>query len=140
MQGLPAAADRYFPDIFEWLKAHEIAPNGAPFIRYLRIALDHELEVELAAPVLAAVPPDDHCRAGVLAAGRYVTLRHVGPYDGLVSANARIQEWARENGIRWQRTDGSLWSARVERYLTDPSREPDPSRWETELAYLAIDE
>ncbi|MBV9006968.1 MAG: hypothetical protein JOZ98_05740 [Solirubrobacterales bacterium] len=59
--------------------------------------------------------------------------------DGLLSANAILQQWAQERGIRWQVTDDSRWGARVERYLTDPSRQPDPSRWETELAYLAVD-
>ncbi|HLW96228.1 MAG TPA: GyrI-like domain-containing protein [Solirubrobacteraceae bacterium] len=140
MQELAGAAERHFAELFDWLQAQGITASGAPFTRYLRIDMDHELEIELAVPVPSAVPSDDHRHAGVLPPGRYVTLRHVGPYDGLVSANARIQAWARENGIRWQMTDESLWGARVERYLTDPSREPDPSRWETELAYLAIDE
>jgi hypothetical protein len=70
-----------------------------------------------------------------------VTLLHVGPYDGLVGANATLQEWAKERGIRWQMTDaGSRWAARFEQYLTDPSRESDPSRLETELAYLTADD
>lgn len=73
-------------------------------------------------------------------AGPVPHLQHVGPYEGLLSANARVQEWARERGIQWQMSEDSLWGARVERYLTDPSREPDPSRWETELAYLAVDD
>lgn len=33
----------------------------------------------------------------------------------------------------------STWIGRIERYLTDPSQEPDPSRWETEIAYLLDD-
>ena len=140
MQGLAGAVDRYFPELFAWLQSHEIAPSGAPFIRYLRIDMDHELEIELAVPVASAVQTDGDRRAGVLPAGRYVTLLHVGPYEGLVSANASIQEWAREHRVDWQISDDSVWGARVERYLTDPSREPDPSRWETELAYLATDD
>jgi hypothetical protein len=29
-----------------------------------------------------------------------------------------------------------VWRARIEQYLTDPRAEPDPARWETEIAYL----
>jgi hypothetical protein len=108
-------------------------------IRYLRVEMDHELEIELGAPVKSAMQTDDHVRAGVLPAGCYVTLLHVGPYSGLASANAVLQQWAREHGIRWQMTGKDRWGGPVERYLTDPSREPDPSRWETELAHLATD-
>ena len=79
----------------------------------------------------------DNVHAGVLPAGRYVTTSAIGPHDGLVSANAEPQEWGERHGIRWAMHDGRRWGARVERYLTDPRREPDPSRWQTELAYLA---
>jgi hypothetical protein len=61
------------------------------------------------------------------------------PYDGLIDANAALQDWAEERSIRWRRDHGSAWGGRVERYLTDPSAEPDSSRWETELAYLVDD-
>jgi effector-binding domain-containing protein len=140
MQALPGAVNRYFPELFGWLQAHELEPVGAPFIRYLRVDMDRELEIELAIPVPSAVQTDGHARAGILPAGPYVIVLHVGPYDGLVAANAHVQEWAREHSIRWQMSNDSLWGARLERYLTDPSREPDPSRWETEVAYLAADD
>jgi effector-binding domain-containing protein len=71
----------------------------------------------------------------VLPAGDYVTLLHVGPYDGLVQANAALQQWASQRHVRWA-MDGETWLGRIERYLTDPSQEPDPSKLETELAYL----
>jgi len=36
----------------------------------------------------------------------------------------------------WDTDSGSAWRGRVERYLTDPSVESDPSKWEVEVAYL----
>jgi hypothetical protein len=33
-------------------------------------------------------------------------------------------------------TQGAAWRGRAEHYLTDPSQEPDPAKWETEVAYL----
>jgi effector-binding domain-containing protein len=101
--------------------------------------MDAELDIELAVPVAGGAPADDRVHQAELPAGRYVVLLHVGPYDGLIDANATVQDWAEEHNIRWRRDHGSAWGGRVERYLTDPSAEPDSSRWETELAYLIDD-
>jgi effector-binding domain-containing protein len=139
MDGLAGVIDRGFPELFGWLGAHGMTPAGAPFIRYLEVDMEGELKLELAVPVDGARPAGERVRAGVLPAGRYVTLLHVGPYDELIDANAALQRWAEERGLRWRKEDGSTWSGRVERYLTDPSAQPDPSAWETELAYLVED-
>jgi effector-binding domain-containing protein len=138
MQGLPGAVDEGFPELFGWLAAHSLSPAGAPFIRYLEVDMGAELTIEVAVPVDADPPADARVRADVLPAGRYVTLLHVGPYDGLLEANATLQRWAQEHGVSWQMDDGR-WRGRVEHYLTDPAQEPDPSRWRTELAYLAAE-
>jgi effector-binding domain-containing protein len=140
MQGLPSAVDQGFPELFGWLVSHSVALAGPPFIRYLRVDMDAELTIELAAPVHIEPPAGERVRPGTLPAGRYVTLLHIGPYDGLVDANAALQRWAQEQGIRWQIDDASIWGGRIERYLTDPSQEPDPSAWQTELAYLIADD
>jgi hypothetical protein len=34
---------------------------------------------------------------------------------------------------------GERWGSRLEIYLTDPSREPDTSRWVTQLAFRLAD-
>jgi effector-binding domain-containing protein len=137
METLPGAVDAGFPELFGWLGAHEVAPAGPPFIRYHVIDMEGELELELGVPVAVPVPGGDRIRPGVLPGGRYVTLLHTGPYDGLVAANAALQDWARRNGVALASSaDGRHWPGRVEHYLTDPSAEPDPARWQTEVAYL----
>jgi effector-binding domain-containing protein len=135
MQDLAAAIDVGYRDLFAWLAAHSLPPAGPPFIRYLTVNMDAELTLELAVPVDGSAPADGPVRPGVLPAGDYVTLLHVGPYDGLVQANAALQQWASERDVRWA-MDGETWLGRIERYLTDPSQEPDPSKFQTELAYL----
>lgn len=139
MQDLAAALDRGFPELFAWLAEHSLVPTGPPFIRYLRVDMDGDLVVELAAPLDDPAPVDDRVRGGVLPAGRYVMLLHTGPYDGLVQANAAVEHWASERGLGWA-MDGPTWRGRLERYLTDPRQEPDASRWQTEVAYLLADE
>ncbi len=98
--------------------------------------MPRRLLIELAVPVDAEPPSDERVRGGVLPAGRYVTLLHVGPYDRLIDANAALQRWANDRGVAWRMEGDSVWAGRIERYLTDPSRQPDPASWQTELAYL----
>ena len=140
MASFPEAADTLIPELFGWLGEHGVTAAGPPFIRYHVIDMIAELDVEFGVPVGATGPESGRVRAGVLPPGRYVTLRHVGPYDGLVDSNATLLRWASEQGIaldRWDTERGEAWRGRVEHYLTDPAAEPDPAKWEVEVAYLA---
>jgi effector-binding domain-containing protein len=135
----PQAADTLFPELFGWLQEHGVATAGPPFIRYHVIDMAAELDVEFGVPVGTTVPESGRVRAGVLPPGRYVTLRHIGPYDALVESNATLLRWASEQGIALDCRDtenGEAWRGRVEHYLTDPAEEPDPGKWEVEVAYL----
>jgi effector-binding domain-containing protein len=139
MSSMVQAIDSAYPQIFAWLAERGIAPSGPPFIRYLVIDMEADLEIELGVPVQASVEGDEHVRAGVLPGGRYISLLHVGPYDQLIAANAALQEWAERQGATfdsWNTSRGSEWRSRYESYITDPSAEPDPSKWEVEVAYL----
>ena len=74
-----------------------------------------------------------------------MTLLHVGPYrhatePDLAAASVAMQEWARRQGavLDSRMTDrGAAWDCYVERYLIGPIDEPDYSKCETELMYLA---
>jgi hypothetical protein len=66
-------------------------------------------------------------------------LVHVGPVQGLVEANATLQRWAEQRGVQFEVTQegrASVWSARTETLLSDSQSEPNPSRQQTEIAYL----
>ena len=137
MATFPQAADTGFPELLGWLGEHGIAPSGPPFIRYHVIDMAAELEIEIGAPVAAAAPVSGRIQAGELPGGRYVTLVHTGPYDGLVAANGALQDWARQQGIALESSDGERrFRGRVEFYPTDPGQEPDTAKWAVEIAYL----
>ena len=137
--------DRSFPELFGWLAIQGIAPAGAPFIRYLELSGDGQpRRFELGVPTAVAPDADGPLRAGALPSGRYAVLLHVGPYshaevDDLSDARARLAAWAEREGISLESSPtahGTAFAASVERYLTDASREPDWSKWETELSHL----
>jgi effector-binding domain-containing protein len=141
MQTIGTIADR-IPEVFGWLAARGVRPAGAPFLRYHRIDMARELRIEAGVPVAAPIATDDEVVAGTLPAGRYATLVHVGPFEGLVDATAALLGWAAGEGLRWdmRESDGTEhWGCRLESYRTNPAEEPDPGRWETELAFRLVD-
>ena len=139
MDSLSDAVDEAFPELFGWLASHGIEVSGPPFTRYLVIDMAAELQIELAVPVATPVAGSGRVRPGALPEGKYAVLRHTGPYDGLVASNAALQQWAHQHGVEfdtWDTPQGSAWRSRAEHYLTDPSKEPDPTKWEVDVAYL----
>jgi effector-binding domain-containing protein len=141
MQTIGEIADR-LPEVLGWLGARGIEPAGAPFLRYNRIDMERQLEVEAGVPVAAAAPSDGEVLAGVLPAGRYATVTHVGHPDGLVAATAALLDWAAEQGLAWDVTgtpEGQRWGCRLEVYKTDPAEQPEMAKWETELLFRLAD-
>jgi DNA gyrase inhibitor GyrI len=141
MQTISEIADR-IPDVFAWLGARGIEPVGAPFLRYHVIDMERELEIEAGVPVAATVDPARGVISGVLPAGRYAIVTHVGHPDELVDVTGRLLRWAEQKGLRWDVRDsgrGEVWGCRLESYLTDPAEVPDMHRWETELAFRLAD-
>jgi len=139
MDSISAAVDDALPALFGWLASQRIAPTGPPLIRYLVIDMAGDLLIELGVPVAAPVTASGRVQPGVLPEGRYAVLRHTGPYDGLVASNAALLQWAQEKGIEFDVRDtpqGSAWRSRAEHYLTDPSQEPDPAKFQTDVAFL----
>ena len=131
-----------FAEVFGWLGRRGLAPAGAPFFKYNLIDMMGELEVEAGVPVAAAVAGDDQVIAGVLPAGRYATLTHVGHPGELMEVTKALLDWAARQGLSWDMSPadgGERWGGRLEIYLTDPSQEPDMGKWQTQLAFRLAD-
>jgi hypothetical protein len=146
-EGVPAAVDPAFPELFGWLGRHGVTPAGPPFIRTHEVdAAGEPLELEVAAPVAGDVPSDERVRRDALPAGRYLTTLHVGPYRSeterdLGDARAALIEWAERQGIVYARETerGLAFRCAVDHLLVSPGTEADFTKWETELAYLIVE-
>ena len=149
-EGVPAAVDVAFPALFGWLGERGTAPVAAPAIRLREVdSAGEPLLLDVCAPVAAGVEGGGEVRADVLPAGRYATLRHVGPYR---SEEQRDLSDARESLVAWMEGEGLVYGRASERgvelacaadhYLIGPGgpdAEPDFTRWQTDLAYLLIE-
>lgn len=127
------------PRVYQWLAEHEVAPRGGPLYVYRHVGgVDEPVDLTVAVPVAKPVKPTSGLVLGSLPAGTYVVGRHVGAPDEIRDSHAEVQEWAKDNGHRLDvLTDdsGALWTGHAEHFLTDPSQEPDASKWVTELLF-----
>lgn len=140
MKGMSKVVDKLFKEISAWAKQQGMEPAGPPFLRYHVIDMAGEMDIEVGIPVAAALPGTGRVSAGVLPAGRYANLVYSG--SGL-TGNKTLIEWARTNGIAWDRWDdekGDAFRSRYETYLTDPDVEPRKTKWEVEVAIKLADE
>jgi effector-binding domain-containing protein len=138
MQEMGPVIPQLLGEVFAWLGQQGVSPAGPPFMRFVVIDMAAQLDIELGVPVATAMAGAGRVTAGELPAGRYATLVYTGVQNG-IPANAALQEWAAGQGITWQKwpTDkGEAWRARIESFLSDPDTEPDPAKWQTEVAYL----
>ncbi len=135
MEDLPSVLPQSWPRVFGWLAERGMAPAGAPFIRYLKIDMPDALVIDVGIPTAEQLEGDDGILCETMPGGRFAVMIHTGPYDGLVEANAKLQNWGDSAGVTWDGTEEESWGCRMESYITDPGSEPDPAKWQTVLAY-----
>jgi effector-binding domain-containing protein len=126
-------------ELFAWLGQRQATPVGPPFFRYRVIDMSGHLEIDVGVPVAAVLSGDQRVIVDTLPAGAYATAIYTGNPAQLADANAALQKWGSGNGIKWRAVQldrGTEWASRLEIYLTDPAKQPDPSKWQTEIAYL----
>lgn len=129
-------------EVMAWLNQKGVKPSGAPILIYHVIDMANKLDIEMAWPVAKALENDGKIHAGTIPAGRYGSVLYTGDYSGLMEANRVLIDWAKDNNVAWERWDsptGDAFAARYETYITDPGNEPDPAKWETEVAIKLAD-
>jgi effector-binding domain-containing protein len=120
------ALGQIFQAVHRALESQGVATDGSHFARWHAFG-DH-VDMEAGLMVAGPIAPDGEVEPGQLPGGRAAIAVHAGPYEGLRATYEAMEAWLAESG---HRASGGPW----EIYLTDPSAEPDPSRWLTEVIY-----
>jgi effector-binding domain-containing protein len=140
MKGMSKVAQGLFKELSAWVKQQGIEAAGPSFLRYHVIDMAGEMDIEVGIPVASTLPGDERVSAGVLPAGRYASVIYIG--NGL-TGNKTLIEWAKANGIAWDRWEdekGDAFRSRYEAYLTDHKIEPRKTKWEVEVAIKLADD
>jgi effector-binding domain-containing protein len=142
MSELPTVIPQTHGEVMDWLKQQGVKPSGPSIVRYHVIDMPNELDIEMAWPVAQPMKSSGRVIADVLPAGRYAFVLYTGDYSGLMPANGVLVDWAKANGIEWDRWDdpkGDAFRSRYENYIIDPGDDPDPAKWQTEVAIKLAD-
>ncbi len=132
--GMFKVVDQLRKELTLWLKQKNITPTGPFFLRYHVIDMAGEMDIEFGVLGVEGVSGDGRVMAGAIPAGRYASLVYTG---GGYQGNRVLVEWAKANGIAWDRWDdpkGDGFRSRCETYLTDPKTESRKTKWEIEVA------
>lgn len=129
-QPVGAAFAEIFPRIASYLERIGAVPGGAPFARFDGAGAG-SFDIAGGIPVAEAIPGDGEIVATELPAGAAAVTWHIGPYEGLMDAHQAMEAWLGESG---HRSNGPCWEV----YWTNPSEEPDPEKWQTELVWPIV--
>lgn len=117
--------DGVFSKVVEAVQGAGARVTGPPFAMYHGMPSE-TIDVEAGFPIAGSFVDAEGVTASVLPGGPAVQATHVGPYEGLADTYREMGEWMQRQGL----TPGeSMWEV----YMTDPSAEPDPSTWRTEV-------
>ena len=128
-------------EVFAWLREHGVAQAGPPLMRLHVINMEAKMDIEVGWPVANVLEGDDRVRPSVLPAGRYASLIYTGVKNAM-EGNKALLDWGAEKGLVWDRWDveaGDAFASRFESFLTGPVDDPDPDKWDTEVAIKLAD-
>ena len=128
-------------EVHDWLNSQGMPSPGPAIIRYLTTDMSKKLDIDVGFAVNRRLSGNDRIMVDTLPAGKYATLLYTGSYrgKGIYKANVALIGWAKENGVGWNTSSKNgveWWNGRVEWYLTDPAREKDAKKYQTELTFL----
>lgn len=111
-------------EIQHYLTVHQVEEMASPIVIY-HYWSDSIVDIEAGIPIKEALETNDiRIKLNKIDTGFYVTATHYGPYERLPETYFGINEWMRKNEVH-------VISAPWEMYVTDPSTESNPEKWET---------
>jgi effector-binding domain-containing protein len=138
-RGMLHERDVLLNELIDWLDDNKAEKLGEFFVRLHVIDMNGPMDLEVGVVTPEPIPGSGRVRPSTFPAGRYATLTY---RNHSLRANRALIEWAREQGIpfdRWDEEAGDHFACRYEAYRTDPRTEPRKTKWEVELNIRVAD-
>ncbi len=137
-RGMLSTRDRLLDELYRWIDRNDVVGGGRFFLRLHVIDMNGPMDIEVGVTTVDRVAGDDRVRPGVLPAGHYATLTY---RDHSIRANRALIEWARAQGVEFDRSNdaaGDRFASRYESFVTDPRTEPRKTKWIVELNFRVV--
>jgi len=131
-------------EVKAWLDQHHIDSDMPPFFRYQAWKDNNRFEVAVGIPVKEPVKGDGYVQGGTFPAGKFAYATHTGDFKYLRDAHMQLVDWMEKNQLKEQyqlTKDGKQVGTRIEFYMNDPTKIPNPEEWKTDIVvYLGADD
>ena len=121
-------ATRY-AELGEFLGKDAANMNMPPFAIYEEWDMENKMTtIAVAMAVTSNKKGSDRVKKGTTYEGQVMKAVHMGPYEETGTVHLAMDDYAKANNLQ---IVGAPWEV----YVTDPSTEPDNSKWITEIYY-----
>ena len=126
-QGMNNVHGKLYAQINQFMDKEGIVSEASPIVIYH--LWDSIVDIEAGIPITDSIYLNDTTvTLKKILPSIVITAIHYGPYERLPETYFGINEWMRKNKVV---VTGPPW----ESYLTDPSTEPNPKKWETAIYF-----
>jgi effector-binding domain-containing protein len=115
--------------LFGYLGANSIQPSGAPFAVYYSYDPTGKTEFEVGVPVASSITGTDDIKFKEYPAMRVISTLHIGPYENVGPIYEALKKYATDHKLQTQPVS---WEV----YITDPSKETDPNKYQTFVYFV----
>lgn len=120
---------KIFERISNVIKKKKLECTGSPVTIYYRVS-DSLFEFEAGIPVYSKIFPPKGINCVVVAANKSISVKHFGSFQSTTSSYIALANYLKENDYI---SSGPAW----EEYITDPYKEPDTTKWQTNI-YMPV--
>lgn len=132
VSGIGGMLEKNYGLLMQYIMKNKIEVAGAPFAIYHNWDPEGIIRISAGFPIATQVPGKGLIQYYEIPAGKSVFAEHVGGFNTEATHYA-IDDYIRDFNLK---TADYIWEA----YVTDPSTEPDSTKWVTDIYYPIISE
>lgn len=121
-----------FDEVYRTVEARGGASDGPPFVIYHGMpAGDDPFDIEVCAPIRAAIEPPSGWQLKTLPGGTFASLLHVGPYDSVGEGYEVLSAWISSHDLAFAGPPREV-------YLSDPDTPSEQIRTVIEFPVFRV--
>lgn len=119
---------KMYSSLMRFLRENDEDIDGHPFTIYHYFNENEKVKLECGLPVSRKLTETENIKYIEIPAGNAVMASHFGHFSTVQKTYAAIEKYVQENNLK-------INGIPFELYITDPMKEPDQSKWETNIYF-----